>query len=80
MGEAKPAAKIEATLGHYGKHYYLKSETYLQGRGITFIKRYESSDLTPQAQHRVGWFEYKVTERAFETLCRKYPVVTESLL
>lgn len=80
MGEPKPAAQIEATLYHYGKHYYLKSEVRLTGRGVEYRGTLEAKDLVPAAQDKVGWHEYKVTLRAFEAICREHRVSHEMLL
>lgn len=80
MNEPKPEAQIEASLGHYGKHWHLKSQIALKGRGITLRHVLTSGMLTPQAQHKVGWFEYKVTEAAFDKICKQHRVSTEMLL
>lgn len=81
MGEIKPFALIEARLGHYGNHWYLKTPLTLKaGRGITHLRTLTSEQLTPQAQSKVGWNKYKVTEKAFEKLCKQYPVSSECLL
>ena len=80
MGEAKPKADIEASLGHDGKHYYLKSKVELSGQGVCFIKTLKTTDLIPAARHKAGWHEYKVTARAFEKICRKHRVSNEMLL
>ena len=80
MGEQRPDALIDAHLGHYGKHYYITSQVELKGRGVRYRKTLTASDLTPHAQHKVGWHEYCVTERAFEKICRQYRVAYEMLL
>ncbi len=80
MGEEKPAAQIEAHLSHYGKHYFLKSQIELKGRGIYYRGTLKAGDLTPQAQGKVGWHEYKVTEKAFNTICETHAVAYEMLL
>jgi hypothetical protein len=80
MGDAKPEAQIEASLGHYGNHYYLKSQVLLSGRGVQFLGTLKASDLTPAAQHKAGWHEYKVTMRAFDSICREHRVSHEMLL
>ena len=80
MGEPKPEAQIEARIGHYGKHWYLKSQIELKGRGVTLQNVLTSNQLTPQAQHKVGWFEYKVTDAAFDKICKQHRVSTEMLL
>lgn len=80
MGEIRPFALIEARLGHYGQHWFLKTPLTLKGRGIKHIGVLTAERLTPQAQKKAGWNEYKVTEAAFEKLCQQYPVSSESLL
>ena len=40
MGEAKPLAQIEASLGHYGKHYFLRTPLTLSGRGVELLGQY----------------------------------------
>ena len=81
MGEARPAdAAIDAQLSHYGKHYFLKTPLVLTGRGVEHLGTLTSAQLTPAAQHKVGWHEYKVTVRAFEAICRTHKVASESLL
>lgn len=79
VGEKKPAAQIEAQLCHYGKHYYIKTPLVLNGRGIVHTGTLTPEQLTPAAQDKVGWHTYKVTEAAFDVLCQKYAVTTESL-
>lgn len=74
MGERKPAVRMEAHLGHYGKHYYIDTTEKLSGRGIEFIKTYTPEDLTKAGQRLVGWHSYKVTIRAFEKLKEQYPI------
>lgn len=69
MGQHKPAAQIEATLSHYGKHYYLVTDLELAGRGI------KKTDTRQD-----GSKAYKVTIRAYETLERQYTISRESLL
>ena len=81
MKEAKPVAEIEASLSHYGKHWFLKTKLTLKGRGITFRRTLTASDVCgPRVAELVGTHEYKVTEAAFEKLCEKYSVSSESLL
>lgn len=81
MGGQRPAdTQIDATLSHYGKHYYLKTPLVLKGRGIVHIRTLTASELVPSAQHKVGWHEYKVTEKAFAAICETYNVASESLL
>lgn len=80
LGQEKPEAQIEAQLSHYGKHYFIKTPLDLKGQGITFLGELTSEQLVPQAQHKIGWKEYKVTTRAFRKLCEKYAVSKEQLL
>lgn len=80
MNEARPAnTQIDATIGHYGS-YYLKTPLVLKGRGITFRGTLTSEQLTPQAQDKVGWHQYKVTDLAFAKLEAQYAISIESLL
>ena len=80
MKEAKPDAQIEAQSGCSGNHHYLKSAVELKGRGVTFLGTLKATDLTPQAQSKVGWHEYKVTARAFKAICEQHGVACEMLL
>ena len=82
MGEPKPASVIEATLSHYGKHYFIdvQPEITFKGRGVEYIKTYVPKDFHPDHQRRVGWHSYKVTTRAFEAIKAAYEVSYEMLL
>lgn len=81
MNEAKPAnTQIDAHISHYGHHWFLRTPLVLKGRGIVHTGTETAGTLTPAAQHKVGWHTYKVTEKAFETLCIQYEVTTECLL
>lgn len=83
MGEKRAAdAVIDASLSHYGKHYFIKTAPHimLKGRGIKHLNTLTAEQLTPQAQHKVGWHEYKVTIAAFEALCAAHKVSVEQLL
>ncbi len=80
MGETKPEAQIEAHLGHYGNHWFLTSQVELKGRGITLRHILTAGELTEQAQHKVGYFEYRVTEAAFNRICKQHRVSGEMLL
>ena len=76
MGEKRPAdTQIDAQLSHYGKHWYCKTDASLElkGRGITFLER--STQINGRVVNR-----YKVTEKAFELLCKTYRVSSEMLL
>lgn len=80
MHEAKPAAQIEASLSHYGKHWFIKTPLALKGRGIVHQRTLTAEMLAPAAQDKAGWHQYKVTEAAFERLCETYDVAVETLL
>jgi len=81
MGEARPEAQIEASLGHYGKHWYLRTDERLHGRGITYLGQLTADMMCgPRADYLAGMHKYRVTEAAFERLCRQYMVSTEILL
>jgi hypothetical protein len=80
MREAKPVAELEASLSHYGRHYFVKTRLELRGVGIKFLKTLTAADLVPQAQAKVGTHEYKVTEKAFEKLLKAHGVAYQMLL
>lgn len=81
MGEKKPEVEIEASLSYYGKHYFVKSKNEIPVKqGIEFLNVLKASELTPEGQKKVGWFEYKMTCKAFEKLCAKSNVGYEMLL
>lgn len=69
MGDEKPAAVIEASLGHYGKHYYLTTTLELKGRGIKQI-----------STSRPGMNRYKVTIKAYEKLEAENDISYQMLL
>ena len=81
MGEPKPEADMEASMAHYGRHWYLHTPIELRkGVGIRFIGVTEESHLVPAARHKAGWRNYKVTDRAFDILCKQYRISHEMLL
>lgn len=81
MGQEKPkGCQIEASLAFYGKHYFIDTPLELKGRGITFIKKYSSNDLTESGKYKAGWNEYRITTRAFEKLKSQYAISYESCL
>ena len=71
MGGQKPECQMEASRGYYGKHWFIDTPLELKGRGIELIKKYQEKDFCSK-DHRVGWNEYRVTDRAFEKLKEKY--------
>jgi hypothetical protein len=83
MGEKQPeGTQIEAQLSHYGKHWYIRcapSVPVLKGRGIEDMGVQTEAQLVPGSKF-VGWHKYKVTEKAFQVICAKYKVSSESLL
>lgn len=78
MGETRPAAQIEASLGHYGKHYDVHSAMLLEGRGVEFIETIKPGSCINS--RRDGWGYYKVTLKAFDAICAKHGVAHEMLL
>lgn len=78
MGDQKPDCQIEASRGYYGKHWFIDTPLELKGRGIELIKKYQEKDFCSK-DHRVGWNEYRVTNRAFEKLKEKYSISQECL-
>ena len=79
MGEFRPEAPIEASLSHYGRHYFLRTPLTLEGRGVTHLGTLAAERLVPGSR-LVGWNEYKVTLAAFERIQAEHDVVTELLL
>lgn len=81
MGQQKPeGCQIEASLSHYGKHYFIDTPLQLKGRGISFMRTYSAKDFTNPDNHKVGWNEYCVTKLAFEKLKSQYAISYESNL
>ena len=80
MKETRPQAQIEASLGHYGKHWFLKTPLVLKGRGIVHLGTLNESELTPAAKHKAGWHSYKVTDTAFDQIKAMHDVATQVLL
>ena len=79
MGGQKPDCQMEASRGCYGKHWFIDTPLKLKGRGIEFIKEYQEKDFCSK-DHRVGWNEYRVTNRAFEKLQEQYTISQELFL
>ena len=76
MGEAKPAAHIEARLMHYGRHYMLTTPLKLKGRGVEFIGTFHGVNTSK----KTGWNQYKVTLNAMRKIEAEYVVSREALL
>lgn len=80
IGQQKPNCQLEAQLSYYGKHYYVDSPIELKGRGITLVKQYKEGDFCKPGNYRVGWYEYRVTTKAFDKLKSQYSISMERLL
>lgn len=80
MGQQKPECQMEASLAYYGKHYFVDTPIELKGRGITLLRQYEEKDFCTPGNHKVGWYEYRVTKKAFEKLKTEYSISMECLL
>ncbi|MCC8066813.1 MAG: hypothetical protein LIO94_06900 [Clostridiales bacterium] len=80
MGGQKPDCQMEASRSYYGGHWYIDTPLEIKGRGITFLKKYEDSDFCKPGNYRVGWNEYRVTDKAFEKLKTQYSISHECLL
>lgn len=80
MGQQKPECQMEASLAYYGKHYFVDTPIELKGRGITLLRKYEEKDFCTPGNHKVGWYEYCVTKKAFEKLKAEYSISMERLL
>lgn len=80
MGQQKPECQMEASLAYYGKHYFVDTPLKLKGRGITLLRQYEEKDFCTPGNRKVGWYEYRVTKKAFEKLKTEYSISMECLL
>ena len=79
-GEQKPECQIEAHRSYYGNHYRIDTPLELKGRGIKKDGVIQAKNLRSNYQYKAGWFEYTVTERAFEKLKEQYTISQEVLL
>jgi len=77
MGDRKPEVKMEASLGWYGKHYYVDTPLELKGRGIVEQPANWVEGCRKQVE---GWHSYRVTLKAFEKLKAQYPISMECFL
>jgi hypothetical protein len=80
MSEPKPEADFEARMSHGGDHWYIDTPLTLKGRGIAHRGTLQSSHLVPEAQHKTGWNQYRVTEAAFRRLAEQYDISTPCML
>lgn len=62
MGQEKPECQIDASLSHYGDHWFLTTKLSLKGRGIRLDKTENDTNY------------YIVTEHAFEKLKTEYSI------
>lgn len=75
MGQQEPeGCQMEASLSHYGKHYFIDMPLELKGRGISFIQKYSEKDFADPNNKKVGWNEYQVTKLAYEKLKNQYAI------
>lgn len=80
MGDRKPNCQMEASLSHYGRHYFVDTPLDLKGRGIEHLNTYAEKDFVKPGNRKIGWHQYKVTTRAFEALQAQYSIGYEMLL
>lgn len=81
MGEKRPECEIEASLCHGGRHWYLRTLLVLKGRGIKLEGQIKPGQMCgPRAAELVGYYQYKVTMRAYDALEAKYEIAVEALL
>ena len=80
MGGAKPDCQMEASRGYYGGHWFIDTPLEIKGRGITFLKKYTDKDFCTPGHYRVGWNEYRVTNKAFDKLKEQYTISQEVCL
>lgn len=80
MGQKKPDCQMEASRGYYGKHWFIDTPLEIKGRGITFLKKYTDKDFCTLGHYRVGWNEYRVTNKAFDKLKEQYTISQEVCL
>lgn len=81
MGDQRPDGEIEASLSHYGKHYFLRTRLTLTGRGVRFRGTIKEGQVCgPRAAQLVGLNEYEVTIAAFEKISQSHSITMEMLL
>lgn len=79
MGQQKPECQIEAQRS-YGSHYHIDTPLKLKGRGVEYVKTLEDKNLNTSGKYMIGWNEYRVTEKAFEKLCKEYSISMQDFL
>ncbi len=91
MGETiSPEITTHASLGHYGKHYYVDSPLgpdVIRGVGVEYKGRYTVDADVVNLEIKVhkdsklnGLYHYKLTCKAFEKLHQKIDIGYEMLL
>lgn len=85
MNESKPHHKfydMEIRRSYDYRYTYIQTPIELKGRGITKIGTIEAKNYisTARIEYKIGWNEYKVTQKAFDKLEAQYKMVRESLL
>jgi len=61
-------------------HWHLWTPLTLQGRGIIHLQTATAETLAPCAEHQVGWHQYRLTDKAFESICSQHRAAVERLL
>lgn len=61
-------------------HLAKQDPLMFKGRGIKHLGTLRADHLTEQAQHKAGWNEYTVTERALDKLAERFTFAREALL
>ena len=80
MGEVRAADAVIDASHSFGGGWAIKTPLTFAGRGVKFLGALKASRLTEAAQHKAGWNEYRVTEKAFKTICESHKVSTEQPL
>ncbi len=76
-----PVSKFYARYSAPSNKFYVKSKTMPTFKqGVCGLRQLRSDELVEQAQHFVGWYEYRTTEKAFKRLCSTVDVYLEILL
>ena len=78
MGEKKPVCQMEASLSHYGHHYFVDTPLELKGRGITKLP--DPCWNEGSKKQLEGWKSYQVTTRAYRKLEEQYTISMVSYL
>ena len=71
MGDAKPVCDMAANLSYNGRHYFIRTNEVLKGRGIRLIDEGYSDTWN---------FRYQVTHLAYSKLEERFSIGSEALL